>query len=435
MHIYCAHAPFLGDRSSFKCLPCSGDSGHNQAVDARIGKEGNVEFYYARTGWVNYAQPCTADLHNIIQYLLQRGQRGLHVYQKECVISGATASKTYFSNGTFTGITQYFDGLDSVSLKNLEDFVLKILEDGRAQKLLPRSFEETKQRTKAFFNYRYTYGSGHKHPELFNDVESINEHPLLVSLASYISRISGHDIDQITINYYHTHSSNLGVHMDSEEIFHLPVTSLRLFSERKLWFGCSGQGMSPQQNSWFISQPPGTITIMDGIAGTNFTHCVRPRETYERMPDTNPLSVSIMFRRVKKLVLPSVALTPNEFYEVESLVRKSRVNGIYYYLVKWKGWGPEHSTWKTFHSLQKDGLGDLVNRFECEHGNKKEAYYEVENIVDKRFDPESGTHEYLVKWKGWTDDHNTWEACGNLIDDGLYELVQNFEERFTPVDV
>ena len=38
--------------------------------------------------------------------------------------------------------------------------------------------------------------------------------------------------------------------------------------------------------------------------------------------------------------------------------------------------------------------------------------YEVEQVLDSRL--KRGKLEYLVKWSGYTDDHNTWEPKSNL---------------------
>ena len=62
-----------------------------------------------------------------------------------------------------------------------------------------------------------------------------------------------------------------------------------------------------------------------------------------------------------------------------------------------------------------------------------ENEYEVEEIVDKqvlrtssRLGPKVRVR-YLVKWKNWGDDHNSWESLENLA--GAMETVEEFEER------
>ena len=63
----------------------------------------------------------------------------------------------------------------------------------------------------------------------------------------------------------------------------------------------------------------------------------------------------------------------------------------------------------------------------------EEDEYEVEEILDKevvstksRIGPKAKVR-YLVKWKNWGDEENSWEPRENL--DGCRELVEEFEER------
>jgi len=51
-----------------------------------------------------------------------------------------------------------------------------------------------------------------------------------------------------------------------------------------------------------------------------------------------------------------------------------------------------------------------------------EAEYVVEAILDKR--TTNGVTQYLLKWKGYSDDDNTWEPRANLDCD---EMIDDFE--------
>jgi hypothetical protein len=44
-----------------------------------------------------------------------------------------------------------------------------------------------------------------------------------------------------------------------------------------------------------------------------------------------------------------------------------------------------------------------------------EDEWEVERILDKRFDTTRRCYEYRVKWKGYEDKHNSWEPEDNLV--------------------
>ncbi|XP_042859224.1 chromobox protein homolog 8-like [Penaeus japonicus] len=51
--------------------------------------------------------------------------------------------------------------------------------------------------------------------------------------------------------------------------------------------------------------------------------------------------------------------------------------------------------------------------------------YAAECIQKKRV--RRGRVEYLVKWKGWSNKHNTWEPIENILD---HRLLEAFEERW-----
>lgn len=83
---------------------------------------------------------------------------------------------------------------------------------------------------------------------------------------------------------------------------------------------------------------------------------------------------------------------------------------------------------------KKPGKGDLQEIVEQglptpenENGTtEEEEEYEVERVVDKRFHKETGRVEYLLKWKGYSSDENTWESEECL---GCPELVKEYEKR------
>ena len=58
-----------------------------------------------------------------------------------------------------------------------------------------------------------------------------------------------------------------------------------------------------------------------------------------------------------------------------------------------------------------------------------ELEYEVERILDKRMAKFRSKHkrvpQYLVKWKGYGHEHNTWEPLSNLTH--CNEILQAFE--------
>jgi hypothetical protein len=51
--------------------------------------------------------------------------------------------------------------------------------------------------------------------------------------------------------------------------------------------------------------------------------------------------------------------------------------------------------------------------------------YEVQDIIDKR--RRKGVIEYLVHWKGYKKNESTWEPLADLLVDGLKDEINRFE--------
>lgn len=58
--------------------------------------------------------------------------------------------------------------------------------------------------------------------------------------------------------------------------------------------------------------------------------------------------------------------------------------------------------------------------------------YEVEAIRHKGFDNENRVM-YCIKWKEFPEEENTWEYESELIDSGLQEMIDEWNQQNVPV--
>jgi len=63
---------------------------------------------------------------------------------------------------------------------------------------------------------------------------------------------------------------------------------------------------------------------------------------------------------------------------------------------------------------------------DTEGDDNEEEPFNVEYIIKKQFNAKEGQYEFLVKWKGYSEKHNTWELLSNIPD----KIVNKFDLEY-----
>lgn len=145
-----------------------------------------------------------------------------------------------------------------------------------------------------------------------------------------------------------------------------------------------------------------------------------------------------------------------EEFEVEKIVDSKRIKGKLHYLIRWKGYSADSDTWEPSNTLS---CPDLIQKFNEEKENSKNspksskkrkgakkeskspskktktewdgknadenAEYEVERILEVHH-KKNGAREFLIHWKGWASQFDSWEPESNL---NCPELIKKFMDK------
>uniref|UniRef100_A0A1A9V1I0 Chromo domain-containing protein n=1 Tax=Glossina austeni TaxID=7395 RepID=A0A1A9V1I0_GLOAU len=119
-------------------------------------------------------------------------------------------------------------------------------------------------------------------------------------------------------------------------------------------------------------------------------------------------------------------------YEVEEILGHKKVHGIHHFLMRWKGFTKDHDTWEPEYALN---CPDILEKYEKKNGLnltkpdlKKGAIKRQNRTVDKIIDytDKRSGRVFRVRWKGFTAEHDTWEAEKDLT---CAALIEKFMER------
>lgn len=142
-----------------------------------------------------------------------------------------------------------------------------------------------------------------------------------------------------------------------------------------------------------------------------------------------------------------------DVYNVEKIIDHRRLHGVVYYRVRWEGYAAKDDTWQPKDSLNcPDLLKEYNDKIEkeifereeqklkaLENAKKSNNEYEVEAILDKKTvkSKKKGTVtvKYLIRWKGWGEDGDSWEPedtlnCPDLI--RAFKKKNNSKAKSTP---
>ena len=67
---------------------------------------------------------------------------------------------------------------------------------------------------------------------------------------------------------------------------------------------------------------------------------------------------------------------------------------------------------QSFRSNMSEKIDQIVSETEVTDEEMTDNEYDVEQVCDRR--RRKGELQYLIKWKNWDHEHNTWEKVDNL---------------------
>lgn len=144
-------------------------------------------------------------------------------------------------------------------------------------------------------------------------------------------------------------------------------------------------------------------------------------------------------REAERAAMPKKPVKKKEEYEVEYIKSKKEVGDTIFYLVKYKDykklwWEPEENLTGCNELVENFYLEEKIRLAEEEEKKKdmEDGEFVVSRILEVRF-PKGKPREFLIRWKGWGEDDDTWEPEDNLYCTDLIEKFMRNHEKMMQV--
>ncbi|CAF0908107.1 unnamed protein product [Didymodactylos carnosus] len=179
---------------------------------------------------------------------------------------------------------EFFDNNQCVAI---EKKINELVDDGNAGLFKKCTVDITPLRSKYFFGYGYTYGSGMGSEKVYPDGE-IDPIPkwiteMIIEPLEEKGIVKKNWINSAVVNDYKP-GGCISSHIDPPHIFERPIISISFLSNCQLSFGCKFR-YKPMRVSKPVHSVPlkrGYLTSIDRFAANEITHCIRPCDVVSR---------------------------------------------------------------------------------------------------------------------------------------------------------
>lgn len=117
---------------------------------------------------------------------------------------------------------------------------------------------------------------------------------------------------------------------------------------------------------------------------------------------------------------------PLEEYTVEKIIHKRIFNDKVQYFIKWKGYDDDHNSWEPVENID---CVQLIKQYEEAAARKREQSKQPAKVVDKILGAtdESGSMCFIVKWKGIAQAEFIESKDANIL--FPQDVIKFYEER------